>query len=53
MVRPLVNEAQLQNLEKLEFDDLRSEFVEQVLYLRKKILTKITPKTFKGKELDG
>lgn len=38
VVRPVVEEAQLQSLEKLNIEDLRSEFVEQVFGMRKKIL---------------
>jgi hypothetical protein len=34
-------------------EQLRPEFVEQVMNFRKRILGKIKPKTFKGKILDG
>jgi hypothetical protein len=32
MVRPLMDEENLQNLDKLDFDKLRPEFFEQVIY---------------------
>ena len=38
MIRPLTNEEELQNLELMELDELRSEFVEQVMSLRRKVL---------------
>lgn len=37
----------------MELDDLRPEFFEQVLQLRKKILNRIKPKTLNGKQLNG
>ena len=40
MVRPLTNENQLQSLETLPPEKLRPEFLEQILELRKIILTK-------------
>ena len=53
MIRPLLNEERLQNLEELDIEDLRSEFVEQVLNLRKKVLGKIPVKKMKGMQMDG
>ena len=53
LVRPLVDEQNLQNLESMDFDQLRPEFVEQMMTLRKHILTKIKPKQIDGKKLDG
>ncbi len=53
LVRPLMGEDQLQSLEKLPFDKLRPEFLDQVLSLRKKVLTKVKPKIFKAKYLNG
>ncbi len=53
LVRPLMGEDQLQSLEKLPFDKLRPEFLDQVLSLRKKVLSKVKPKIFKAKYLNG
>jgi hypothetical protein len=44
MIRPLTNEDELQNLEKMELIELRAEFVEQIMNLRKKVLGKMKPK---------
>lgn len=43
----------LQKLEEMELEDLRTEFVEQVVGLRKKVLGKITVKKFNGTPMDG
>ena len=53
MVRPAQNEQDLQRLMDLELEDLRSEFVEQVMILRKKIVNKVRPKMLNGKALSG
>ena len=53
LVRPLTNEEELQNLEKLEMDQLRPEFFEQVIQLRRKILNRMKPKKINGKNLSG
>lgn len=53
LVRPLSGEKDLQNLEKLGPDKLRPEFLDQMLQLRKKVLSKVKPKTFKGKQVNG
>jgi hypothetical protein len=53
LVRPLVNEQKLQHLYECSFDDLRPEFVEQALNLRKRVLTNAKPKMLKGEHLDG
>ena len=53
LVRPLLDEQNLQKLETVDFDQLRPEFVEQMMTLRKHILTKIKPKQIDGKKLDG
>lgn len=45
MIRPLTNEDELQNLERMELDELRAEFVEQVMHLRRKVINKVKPKT--------
>jgi len=53
MVRPLTDEDELQNLENMELQDLRPEFMEQVLQLRRKVLNRIKPKMMNGKKLNG
>lgn len=53
LVRPLVNEENLQKLDQMELDQLRPEFFEQVMNFRKRVLTKVKPKTLNGKLLNG
>ena len=53
LVRPLLNEEDLNKLEEIKMEDLRPEFVEQVLTLRKKILTTNKIKKLNGKEING
>jgi hypothetical protein len=53
MIRPLTNEEKLQNLIKLPLEELRPEFVEQVMILRKKVLNRIKPKKINGRTLNG
>ncbi len=53
MIRPLVDEEALQNLAKMELDELRADFVEQVMQLRRKVINRIKPKTLNGKRLNG
>jgi hypothetical protein len=53
MIRPLTNEDNLQCLEEMELGDLRAEFVEQVMQLRRKVLNRIKPKQLNGKNLSG
>lgn len=48
LIRPVRTEKELQNLEQMELEDLRVEFVEQVLQLRKKVFGKIRPKMLHG-----
>lgn len=38
LVRPIVDESKIQNLDSLKVEDLRSEFVEQAFVIRNKIL---------------
>lgn len=51
MVRPMLKEKELQNLENSGPDKLRPEFLEQILSLRKKILNRVRVKTFKNQPL--
>jgi hypothetical protein len=53
MVRPLTDEEDLQILEKKELKDLRSEFIEQVMELRKRIFKQCKVKTLNGKQISG
>ena len=53
MVRPLTNENKLQNLEDLPPEQLRPEFLEQIISLRKKVLGRVRVKTMNGKPLNG
>ena len=50
-VRPLTNEEELQKLDRLEVDQLRPEFFEQVLDFRKLINSRVRTKRIKGKEI--
>jgi chromosome segregation ATPase len=53
IVRPLTKEEHLQNLEEMNIKELRSEFVEQMMLLRRKILHMIKVKTLNGSTLSG
>ena len=53
IIRPLTNEDNLQNLAKMNLSQLRPDFVEQVIELRKKVLNRVKPKTLNGKNLSG
>lgn len=53
IVRPVTNEEDLQNLDTLPDENLRTEFIEQIIALRRKILNNCKIKTFKGKEING
>jgi hypothetical protein len=53
MIRPLTNEENLQNLASMDLDELRAEFVEQVMQLRRKVINRVKPKTLHGKKLTG
>jgi hypothetical protein len=53
MIRPLTKEENLQSLEKMQLEELRPEFVEQVMQLRRKVINRIKPKIMHGKKLNG
>lgn len=53
MVRPTLKEKELQNMDNTNPDNLRPEFLEQILTLRKKILNKVKTKTFKKQPLNA
>ena len=53
LVRPITDETKLQDLASISSDNLRPDFMEGVIQLRKKIASKIKPKTFQKKALTG
>ncbi len=53
LVRPLTEEGNLQNLEKMDASRLRIEFIDQVNKLRKTVLNSIKPKKLNGQVLNG
>lgn len=53
MIRPLTDEDRLQNLIKIPMNELRPEFVDQVISLRRKVLQRVKPKKLNGKNLNG
>jgi len=53
MIRPLTNEENLQNLPDMDLEELRGDFVEQVISLRRKVINRIKPKTLNGRKLSG
>ena len=53
LVRPVINEAQLQNLESLEDYELRQDFLEQLTSLRGNLFSQASTKKLNGNELDG
>lgn len=53
LVRPCVKESDLHRLEQLEMTDLRSEFVQQALELRKRVMFKAKAKKVAGVQING
>ncbi len=53
MVRPLVDETKLQDLDAIPFEELRPDFIEQVIQFRKRVTQGLKIKTFNGKQLNG
>ena len=53
MVRPITDENKLQDLANISTDKLRPDFVEGIMQLRKKISSKLKPKTLHKKNLNG
>ena len=53
MIRPLTNEENLQNLANMDLEELRPDFVEQVMSLRRKVINRVKVKTLNGKALTG
>jgi len=53
MVRPLVDETKLQDLDCIPFDELRPDFMDQVIEFRKRVTQGLKIKTINGKQLNG
>ena len=53
MIRPLTKEENLQSLEKIPIEELRPEFVEQFMGLRRQVINRIKAKVMHGKKLSG
>jgi hypothetical protein len=53
MIRPLVDEQKLQNLDKMDYDELRPEFVHQAMSFRKRILSSVKVKSLQNQKLNG
>ena len=53
LVRPVENEKDLQNLMNLPETNIRAEFLNQSINLRKALYSKVKPKNFGGKILSG
>lgn len=53
LVRPVNNEKDLHNLENLEANELRPEFLEQVENLRNRVLNNVKPKMLNNRALNG
>lgn len=53
MVRPTNQECDLQNLDILQDEKLRPDFLAQIISLRKKIFSNCRPKTFNGIKLNS
>ena len=53
LVRPVEDEKNLQNLQELSDDELRSEFLEQAKVFRNKVNKKVKPKFFHGQFISG
>ena len=53
LVRPVEDEKNLQNLQELSDDELRSEFLEQAKNFRNKVYKKLKPKVFHGQFISG
>ena len=53
LVRPIVNEANLQNLNQMSLEEMRPEFVEATLALRKNVFDHMKPKVVSSSPMDG
>ena len=53
LVRPLIDESKLQELDQIEVENLRPEFANKVIEFRKSIIKKMKPKTLNNQKLNG
>nr|CAG4712544.1 unnamed protein product [Naegleria fowleri] len=53
LLRPIHDERKLQNASKVDVNDIRFEFRQQIEILKEKIFSNIKPKEFSGKMLNG
>jgi hypothetical protein len=53
LVRPVEQESKLQNLNEIDNKSLRSEFVDQIDILRRKVFKKVKPKQLRGQFITG
>ncbi|KAL4433549.1 hypothetical protein ABPG74_002946 [Tetrahymena malaccensis] len=53
MVKPISEEDKLKVMDRLQLEDLRSEFQKQIVVLRSLIFQKCSPKMFNGQYLNG
>jgi hypothetical protein len=53
LVRPVESEADLQRVNEMPNNEMRSEFVEQVSVLRKRIFKRVKPKMLLGRCISG
>lgn len=53
MIRPLVDEQKLQNLDKMDYEELRPEFVNQAISFRKRIVSSVKVKCLQNQKLNG
>ena len=53
MIRPVTEQDKLQNLDKLDYEDLRPDFVQQVLKIRRRILSEVKVKSLQNEKLNG
>jgi Guanylate-binding protein, N-terminal domain. len=53
LIRPTIDEQDLQKLDELELEQLRAEFVEQIIELRRKVLFSAKTKKMNGQEING
>ena len=51
--KPTISESQLQIIDILENDNLRHEFVNQLLLFRKKLFSKVKEKIIRGRKISG
>lgn len=53
MIRPHHDELKLQNLDKVDYNELKPEFVQQSMNIRKRIISAVKVKTIQNQKLNG